>query len=396
MQAFAESRLGLQTACLGRTYVLAELIFGQAQQAMFGQPVDVTLMGFDRSLSPINLDGKALQAEIGDDRRLTGMGVGFDLKTLLAAETVPEVGGETFQIFAGTAADIGIGFRAMNIQRYRADPAWIETGQTREDPGVVQQSPGVSDTDGGGEHVTDFARPACSVKRGSARCRRSGQAGTLNVLTDVSAGEDNMSFYEDHILPHLIGAACGSSPIMKQRQKLVPAAEGRVLEIGMGAGPNLQFYDPSRVTHLWGLEPSPGMRRKARRNIEAAPVDVELIDLPGEQIPLDDNSVDTVVLTYTLCTIPDAVEALQGMRRVLKPGGKLLFCEHGKAPDAQVLKWQNRVEPAWKVVAGGCHLTRDIPALIRQGGFDIEVMEQAYIPDTLKIAAYDYWGSATG
>lgn len=203
-----------------------------------------------------------------------------------------------------------------------------------------------------------------------------------------------MSLYEKYILPSLIGCTCCSSPIMKQRQKVVPAAQGQVLEIGMGAGPNLQFYDASKVTHLWGLEPSAGMRRKARKAIAASPVAVELLDAPGEEIPLDDKTVDTVVLTYTLCTIPGAVAAAEEMRRVLKPGGKLLFCEHGVAPDEGVFKWQTRIEPVWKLVGGGCHLTRDIPALLRQGGFEIEAMEEAYIPGTLKIAAYDYWGSA--
>jgi len=203
-----------------------------------------------------------------------------------------------------------------------------------------------------------------------------------------------MSFYDEHILPHLIGFACGTKPITKQRQKVVPAAEGRVLEVGMGAGPNLRFYDPAKVSHVWGLEPSLGMRRKAQPNVDAAPVPIEFIDLPGEEIPLDDNSVDTVVLTYTLCTIPGAVEAMKGMRRVLKPGGKLLFSEHGRAPDVAVLKWQNRIEPVWKVIGGGCHLTRDIPDLIRQGGFEIEQLDTMYLPNSPKFAGFNYWGSA--
>lgn len=203
-----------------------------------------------------------------------------------------------------------------------------------------------------------------------------------------------MSFYEENILPHMIGFLCAQSPIRRQREKVVPFAEGRVLEIGMGAGPNLALYDPAKVTQLFGLEPSAGMRRKAAPAIAASPVEVELIDLPGEDIPLDDNSVDTVVLTYTLCTIPGAVQALEGMRRVLKPGGKLLFCEHGAAPDASVAKWQKRIEPVWKPFAGGCHLTRDIPALLRQGGFEIEQMDTGYIPNSPKWAAFNYWGSA--
>jgi len=203
-----------------------------------------------------------------------------------------------------------------------------------------------------------------------------------------------MGFYSDHILPHMINVACEAKPIRMQREKVVPAAEGRVLEIGMGAGPNLEFYDPAKVSHVYGLEPSAGMRRKATKALAASPVAVELIDLPGEEIPLDDDSVDTVLLTYTLCTIPGAVEALKGMRRVLKPGGKLLFCEHGAAPDESVAKWQRRLEPIWKPIGGGCHLTRDIPDLIRQGGFEIEKMEADYIPGSPKFVGYDYWGSA--
>jgi ubiquinone/menaquinone biosynthesis C-methylase UbiE len=203
-----------------------------------------------------------------------------------------------------------------------------------------------------------------------------------------------MSFYEDHILPHLISFSCGASPVRRQRELVIPAAEGRVLEVGMGAGPNLPFYDSTKVTQIFGLEPSAGMRRKAARAIAASPVDVELIDLPGEEIPLDDNSVDTVVLTYTLCTIPGAIKALEGMRRVLKPGGKLLFSEHGAAPDAGVAKWQRRIEPVWKPLGGGCHLTRDIPDLIRQGGFEIETLESGYLEKSPKWAGFNYWGSA--
>jgi ubiquinone/menaquinone biosynthesis C-methylase UbiE len=120
---------------------------------------------------------------------------------------------------------------------------------------------------------------------------------------------------------------------------------------------------------------------------------VEFIDLPGEQIPLDDNSVDTVLVTYTLCTIPDAVAVLEGMRRVLKPGGKLLFCEHGKAPDENVLRWQNRLNSTWGRIGGGCNINRDIPALLEKGGFRITRDERMYIPGP-KVLCYNYWGSA--
>ena len=203
-----------------------------------------------------------------------------------------------------------------------------------------------------------------------------------------------MGFYENRILPLMIDKACAGPPVLKQREKVVPAAEGRVLEVGMGSGINLPFYDPSRIEFVWGLEPSEGMRRRAKDRLEAAPFEVKLLDLPGEAIPLDDDSVDTVLLTYTLCTIPDFQMALAQMRRVLKPGGKLLFCEHGEAPDASVQKWQRRINPLWKRIAGGCNLNRPIPRCLEDAGFKVENLETLYLPNTPRIAAFNYWGQA--
>ena len=154
-----------------------------------------------------------------------------------------------------------------------------------------------------------------------------------------------MSFYSERVLPGLIDKLCSTSPNQKQRQKIVPMAEGTVLEVGFGSGLNLPFYSSETVNKIWGLEPSEGMRAKAKPLVDASPIDVELIDLPGEEIPLDKESIDTVLVTYSLCTIADAVKALQGMRRVLKPGGRLLYCEHGLAPDQDVVRWQNQAEP---------------------------------------------------
>jgi len=202
-----------------------------------------------------------------------------------------------------------------------------------------------------------------------------------------------MGLYERYILPHLINLACSSKPNMKQREKVVPLAEGDVLEIGMGSGLNLGFYDRSRVRKVWGLEPSEGMRQLARRNLGGANLALEMIDLPGEEIPLDTNSVDTVVVTYTLCTIPDAERALRGMHRVLRPGGKLLFCEHGLAPDEAVRKWQNRINPGWRRFAGGCNVNRNIPDLLESSGFQVVVDERMYIPG-IRVLSYNYWGSA--
>ena len=175
---------------------------------------------------------------------------------------------------------------------------------------------------------------------------------------------------------------------------MVPLAKGKVLEIGMGSGLNLKHYNAEQVQMVWGLEPSAGMRRKARANIESSPIQVQWLDLPSEAIPLEDDSVDTVVLTYTLCTIDDWAQALAEMKRVLRPNGQLVFSEHGEAPDQVVQKWQKRVNPIWKKLAGGCNLNRKIPALIESAGFKIAQLEQHYIKGP-KIATYQYFGTAT-
>lgn len=203
-----------------------------------------------------------------------------------------------------------------------------------------------------------------------------------------------MSLYEKMFLAPFINCACGTKPIMYQRKKVVPLCAGRVLEVGMGSALNLALYDQSRVEFVWGLEPSAAMRAKARANLAKSPIEVKLIDLPGERIPLDDNSVDTVLLTYTLCTIPDWHGALRQMRRVLKPGGKLVFTEHGRAPDAGVRKWQDRINPVWKKFAGGCNLNRPIPELIEESGFAMEQLDKMYLPSTPRLFGYNYWGVA--
>jgi len=202
-----------------------------------------------------------------------------------------------------------------------------------------------------------------------------------------------MSFYEDSVLPHLINLGCSSKPTRKQREKIVPLAEGDVLEIGFGSGLNLPFYDPQKVRKIWGLEPSEGMRRKAQPMVDESDLDVEFIDLPGEEIPLEADSVDTVLVTYTLCSIPDAVAALEGMRRALKPGGRLLYCEHGVAPDENVRRWQGRLNPTWSKFTGGCNMNRDIVGLITNSGFEITNDERMYIPGA-KMLSYNFWGSA--
>jgi ubiquinone/menaquinone biosynthesis C-methylase UbiE len=202
-----------------------------------------------------------------------------------------------------------------------------------------------------------------------------------------------MGLYSRHILPKIIHFSCGLKPNMRQRQKVVPHARGRVLEIGIGSGLNLPYYDAAKVSKVWGLEPSPEMTRMARRAAGALPFEVEFIGLPGAEIPLDDDSVDTALVTYTLCTIPDTTPALRQISRVLRPGGELLFCEHGAAPDASVRRWQDRLNPLWKRFGGGCNLNRPIPALIEAGGFQIKSLDTMYIPGW-RPASFNYWGSA--
>jgi len=202
-----------------------------------------------------------------------------------------------------------------------------------------------------------------------------------------------MGLYGKYVLPRVVHLACSARPNMRQREKLVPLASGRVLEVGMGSGLNLSFYDARRVTKVWGLEPSPEMSKMASAAVEAVAFDVEFVSAGGEQIPLDSESFDTVLMTFTLCTIPDAERALMEIARVLKRGGQLLFCEHGAAPDAGVRRWQNRINPLWRRLAGGCHLNRDIPGLIRRGGFEITRMDTMYIPGW-RPASFNYWGAA--
>ncbi|MDJ0907379.1 MAG: class I SAM-dependent methyltransferase [Woeseiaceae bacterium] len=170
-------------------------------------------------------------------------------------------------------------------------------------------------------------------------------------------------------------------------------ATGDVLEVGFGSGLNLPYYDADSVRRIFALEPSAGMRRKARPNVAASGLDVEFIDLPGERIPLETDCVDTVLITYTLCTIPDAIAALHGMRRVLKPSGQLIFCEHGAAPDETVRKWQHRLNGGWRRIAGGCNMNRDIVRLIEDGGFEITADERMYIPGP-RMLNYNFWGTA--
>ncbi len=203
------------------------------------------------------------------------------------------------------------------------------------------------------------------------------------------------TWYERHVLPYLIDWGCGLPLATRQRQTLVPRAYGRVLEVGVGTGLNLRHYDRQRVRSLTVLDPAESLHRLARQRAERAGLPVELLGLSAERIPLPDQCFDTVVMTWTLCSIPEPQAALREMRRVLAPQGQLLFCEHGLSPEPAVQRWQRRLEPWWSPCTGGCHLTRDVPQLLREAGFALPELEQRYLmrPHTL---GYHYWGRATG
>ena len=229
-----------------------------------------------------------------------------------------------------------------------------------------------------------MAQGRCGFKKGITHRLRN----TLHNVTLMGMG-----FYDKHVMPKLVHFVCGLEPTTRQRQKVVPLAEGRVLEIGIGSGLNIPFYDPDKVQHLWGLDPSAEMWAIAQKNAIEHHIDAEFVQSGAESIPLDDNSVDTVMMTYTMCTIPDVHAALEEIRRVLKPGGKLIFCEHGKAPDKSVQRWQDRVNPLWKKIGGGCNLNRPIPGLLDQAGFNSNDMQTMYLPGW-RPATFNYRGTA--
>ncbi|MGE5501877.1 MAG: class I SAM-dependent methyltransferase [Ignavibacteriales bacterium] len=202
------------------------------------------------------------------------------------------------------------------------------------------------------------------------------------------------SFYDRHIMPRLIGCACSTKPIMKQRAKVVPLATGKVLELGIGGGLNLGFYNPAVVESVSGVDPSEELRRRAEHADRPAGLNVEVREGSAEALPFEDKSFDTIVCTYTLCSVQDPIRSLEEARRVLKPGGRLLFCEHGLAPDLSVAKWQRRIEPVWKRIAGGCHLTRPVALNLERAGFRLDGLDSMYLPGTPRFAGWNEWGAA--
>ena len=183
-----------------------------------------------------------------------------------------------------------------------------------------------------------------------------------------------MRIYEKYILPKVLNFSCGLKPMRYQRQKVVPLAKGDILEVGIGSGLNLPFYNMSNVKNIWGLDPSEELNTMAKKVAKQSNLEVNFLLSGAEEIPLASNSIDTVLITYTLCTIPEVEIAIKEMRRVLRPEGELIFCEHGKSPDENIVKWQNKINPYWNVIGGGCNINRDIPRLIESAGFSISLL----------------------
>ncbi|MDA7801071.1 class I SAM-dependent methyltransferase [Gammaproteobacteria bacterium] len=201
-----------------------------------------------------------------------------------------------------------------------------------------------------------------------------------------------MGLYDKYILPKFLNCACGSKPINYQRQKVVPLAKGKVLDIGIGSGLNIPFYNSDKIDKVIGIDPSHELIDLAKELANDSKASIELVIGSAESIPYPDNFFDTVLVTYTMCTIPNVAIANKEMWRVLKDDGRLIFCEHGLAPDKKISKWQNRIDPFWGKIAGGCHLNRDIQKLITDAGFSFESLDKMYIPSTPKFAGYNYWG----
>jgi SAM-dependent methyltransferase len=200
-------------------------------------------------------------------------------------------------------------------------------------------------------------------------------------------------WYEKRVLPRATRWVCGARSIERQRRKVVPRARGEVLEIGFGSGFNLPWYEAESVERLVAVDPAVDYDRHARQAAAEAPFEVELVGGSAEQLAFASGRFDSVVVTYALCTIPRVVDALREARRVLRPDGQLLFIEHGRAPDLRTRRWQDRLNPLWRRLGGGCHLNRDIPRLLEAGGFVIADLETLYLPG-FRWLNYNYWGSA--
>ena len=199
-------------------------------------------------------------------------------------------------------------------------------------------------------------------------------------------------FWERHGAPRLIKFACGAKPVRELREKVVPLARGEVFELGCGGGINQQLYDRAAITRYAGIDPGDKLLDYARAEAARKGWLADIRQGVGEAIPFPDDSFDTAVCTFTMCSVVDQTQVLREMRRILRPGGRLLFLEHGRAPEPKVARWQDRIEPWWKPVMGGCHLTRPITSAVAAGGFAVEPLGERYLPGMPRPLAWMEWG----
>ena len=200
--------------------------------------------------------------------------------------------------------------------------------------------------------------------------------------------------YDKYVCPHLINYAMQMKPFRKQREKVIPYASGRVLEIGIGSGLNFNYYNKENVSEVFAVEPDGILLEKAQQNAKINNINLNVQQLKAEELPFDNNSFDTIISTYTMCSIPGLSSAMSEINRVVKPNGKLLFSEHGKSPDMNVFKWQKRMNGIQKRIAGGCHLDVDIPNEIIKANFKLNKINSMYVPGP-KFLSYHYWGVAS-
>ena len=199
--------------------------------------------------------------------------------------------------------------------------------------------------------------------------------------------------YDRYVCPHLINLAMQSKPFSRQRKKIIPEAKGRILEIGIGSGLNFKYYNQSNINEVFAVEPDGVLLRKARARAKEHNITLNIEQISAEKLPYENNTFDTIISTYTMCSISKLSSALLELRRVLKSDGKLLFSEHGMAPDKNIYLWQKRLNPIQKRIAGGCHLDVNIPKVINNAGFEMNSLNSMYIPGP-KFLSYHFWGSA--
>jgi len=241
-----------------------------------------------------------------------------------------------------------------------------------------------------GTELRRFSPPPTIVT--AIECFIGNQAGAAADFAQTEAERDqdtgamcsrHATFYQSRIMPYFVHGGCSMPTFARMRERIIPKARGQVAEIGFGSGLNLPYYDPAKVSRLIGIEPDPSMLGIARKRLAEFPMPIELLEGYAEALPLPDGSVDTAVVTYALCTIPDPGRALCEIRRILKPGARLLFIEHQRSTEPWRSRWQDRLNGLWGRVAGGCHLNRAPQRLIEEAGFVIGAREQERFPPHL-------------